>query len=69
MRTHEFAEKLLNLPDQEIMILDSFNGAGYPREINLGPVDHTVTAREADECSDCEKLAGKVVTVVGYGCY
>jgi hypothetical protein len=25
------------LPEQEVMILDGYNGGGVPREINLGP--------------------------------
>ena len=39
MRSHELARELLTQADREIMILDSFNGAGYPRTINLRVAD------------------------------
>lgn len=55
-------------PDAQIMILDGFNGGGVPREINLGPMDHVVTAKDVDETCDCEGLGeGTRVFVLGFG--
>ena len=51
------------------MVLDGFNGSGTPREINLGPVERTVTAEDAEASADCEGLEGQTVVVVGFGCY
>lgn len=53
----------------EIMILDGFNGGGFPREINLGPTNYEITKKDADESGDCEEKVGKKVYVMGYGCY
>lgn len=55
--------------NQEVMILDSFNGAGMPREINLGPAEQGITQVDADDCADCEDKVGQVVVVLGFGCY
>jgi hypothetical protein len=69
MKAHELAQRLLKGPNHEIMILDSFNGGGYPREINLGPITHTVTADDAKESGDCEEIVGQEIMIMGYGCY
>lgn len=55
--------------DRELMVLDSFNGGGNPRDINLGPVLHVVTPTEAEDSGDCEELLGTTVVVMGFGCY
>lgn len=52
-----------------VMILDSFNGAGFPRTINSGPREHVVTQDEADETADCEEIVGETVVVMGFGSY
>ncbi len=70
MKIQELISRLNNFnPDQEIMILDSFNGAGCPREINLGPRIYNITESDAEETADCEDFIGKEVVVIGYGCY
>lgn len=70
MTVKELIERLSKEPQSaQIMILDSFNGGGVPREINLGPSKHKVTKAEAGEAADCEDLVGKHVVVIGYGCY
>jgi hypothetical protein len=70
MKAHELAQRLLKGPNHEIMILDSFNGeGGYPREINFGPITHTVTADEAEESGDCEEIVGQEIMIMGYGFY
>lgn len=56
-------------PSIEVMILDSFNGGGCPRSINLGPARKTITAKMADEAADCEGKVGHGVVVLGFGCY
>ena len=57
-------------PDSRIMILDSFNGGGYPREINLGPIPQKINETDQDMCGDCEELdIDTIVYVIGYGCY
>lgn len=56
-------------PDIPVMILDSFNGGGTPREINMLPHRREVTKDDANEAADCEELVGKTVLVMGYGCY
>lgn len=53
----------------EVMILDSFNGGGAPREILLGPVARTITQADVDETADCEERLGENVLVLGYGSY
>jgi hypothetical protein len=66
----ELIAKLQTFPgDKQVMILDSFNGAGIPREINLGPVFHEVTADDIDVSGDVEDMIGATVVVMGYGCY
>lgn len=69
MKSHYLAELLLEEPDMEIMILDGFNGGGYPRKINLGPITRTITEEDAEESGDCEELVGQEVAVMGYGFY
>ena len=69
MKAHELAQRLLKGPNHEIMILDGFNGGGYPREINLGPVKHIITADDAEESGDCEEIVGQEIMIMGYGFY
>lgn len=59
-------EKLLG--DIEVMILDGFNGGGYPREINLIR-EHKITLEDCDESADCEGKFLDDVVLLGYGCY
>ena len=68
MKAHDFARKLLAGPDLELMVLDGFNGGGYPREINVGPAVRTITEEDAEASGDCEGAIGDKVLVVGYGC-
>lgn len=56
-------------PEADVMILDSSNGGGRPREINLGPTEQVITASDADTTADCEHIVGRVVVILGYGCY
>lgn len=69
MTAHELANKLLEGLDTELMVLDGFNGGGFPREVNLGPAFRTITEEDAEESGDCEGLVGTEVMVIGYGCY
>jgi hypothetical protein len=70
MTSHELAADLLKSPDLPIMILDGFNGGGYPREINLGPIPHTITGDDVKESGDCEEFeVGTEILTMGYGCY
>jgi len=70
MQVKDLIEALKELdPQQEIMILDGFNGGGTPRTINIGPISHKIIAQEAEEAGDCEDLLGQTVYVIGYGCY
>jgi hypothetical protein len=55
--------------ESQVMILDSFNGGGYLRTINLGPVEKQVTQEMAEECADSEEFEGELVIALGYGCY
>ncbi len=55
--------------NMQVMILDGFNGGGFPREINLGPFDRKIKKIDAEEVADCEEIIGKKVVVMGYGCY
>ena len=41
------------------MILDGFNGSGYPRDINYGPVERLVSLEDGADNCDCEELADK----------
>ena len=70
MTVSELIQRLSQFPqDIQIMILDSHNGGGCPREVNLGPKSHVITDGEADDCADCEDWVGDSVVVMGYGCY
>jgi hypothetical protein len=70
MKVKDLIKELQKLnPEQRIMILDGFNGGGYPRTINLGPSKQKITKKDADECADCEDIVGEVVSVMGYGFY
>ncbi len=69
MKAKELAKMLLKNPDMEIMILDSFNGAGCPRTINLGPTTQIITSEDVDDTVDCEEMLGQKVLVIGYGYY
>lgn len=71
MKVRELIEELKKFnPELDIMILDGFNGGGEPREINLGPTPHTITATDVETCADCEDVGeGTCVVVMGFGCY
>jgi hypothetical protein len=69
MKAHELAQRLLKGPNHEIMILDGFNGGGYPREINFGPIKRIITPDDAEESGDCEGIIGQEIMLMGYGCY
>jgi hypothetical protein len=56
-------------PESEVMVLDSHNGGGTPRTINLGPTFHHLTAGDSEEAADCEDRIGELVVLMGYGCY
>ena len=56
-------------PDMDIMILDGFNGGGYPREINYGPKQINIIETDAYATDDCEDKIGETVVIIGYGCY
>lgn len=56
-------------PTMDVMILDGFNGGGTPRELNLGPASHIITAENAEDTADCEGREGEKVVVLGFGCY
>jgi len=53
----------------QVMIGDSFNGGGNPREINAGPVLHLVTEGDSEATADCEGLEGEYVVKIGFGSY
>lgn len=55
-------------PDQEVMILDGFNGGGFPRDINVFG-ERTISENDSDETYDCEGKVGKTVLLLGYGSY
>lgn len=71
MKVQELRALLFKLDqDREIMILDGFNGSGFPRDINLGPSEHVISHNDELECADCEEQGnGAVVYVIGYGSY
>ena len=73
MLTSELIAKLQKLVkesgDVEVMVLDGFNGGGYPRTINLGPTVDQLTEKDAEESGDCEKRTGETVIQMGYGSY
>ena len=70
MTIRELKKHLERFPeDTEIMILDGFNGGGYPREINCGPWDHEILEFDISQSVDCEGMLGANVCILGYGCY
>jgi hypothetical protein len=70
MTIQEPIDRLMELPkDQEIMILDGFNGGGNPRTLNFGPTRRKIYHTDEDETTDCEGLVGESVIVLGSGCY
>lgn len=71
MKVKELIEQLSKLnQDKEIMILDGFNGGGFPRTINCGPSMEQITKAHVKDCGDCEEIgAGVRVYTMGYGCY
>jgi hypothetical protein len=56
-------------PEREVMVLDSHNGGGNPRAINLGPHLHRINADDCEATGDCEDREGEMVVTMGYGCY
>lgn len=71
MTKEELVRRLSEYPDDmQVMILDNFNGAGFPREINTGPYQRTISEIEVKECADCEDLGlGTNIVVLGFGNY
>jgi len=70
MTVEDLIKRLKTLDkNRDIMILDGFNGGGYPREINLGPTTHIITKEDEKECGDCEGKIGKKIYIMGYGVY
>lgn len=70
MKVNNLIRALENLDkDKEIMILDGSNGGGFPREINVGPIEAVITDYHEKECADCEGKIGETVYILGYGCY
>lgn len=53
--------------DQNLQIMVD-DGVG-PREINLGPIIHKVTAAEGDDLADCEEIVGETIVKIGVGNY
>ena len=73
MKASELIEKLKRMQalqgDPEVMVLDSHNGGGHPRTLNLGPVLRCIKQEDADEAGDCEERVGERVVLLGFGCY
>ncbi len=70
MTVAELIRRLQEHPaDAQVMLLDSHNGGGDPRELNLGPTPRIVRPAHAESTADCEDLVGETVIVLGYGCY
>lgn len=71
MKVKDLITKLSTLnPEMEIMILDGFNGGGYPRTINIGPMAENITEACVANCADCEEVGlGVEVYTMGFGCY
>jgi hypothetical protein len=62
----------LNKFDQEdeVMILDGYNGGGNPREINFGPKQISIKEDFIENCADCEEFdVNSKVVILGFGCY
>lgn len=56
MTSHEFAQRLLELPDKELMVVDSIG----PQEISY-PKIYTITQEDEDNCGSCDGLVGEEV--------
>lgn len=56
-------------PESQIMILDSFNGGGSPRDLNHGPRYYFIKEIDGRDCSDCEDRIDEKVVLIGFGCY
>lgn len=70
MNIRELIERLSEYPEEsEVMILDGFNGSGFPREINLGPTTRIITRSDEDNTADCDGVVGYEIVIMGYGCY
>jgi hypothetical protein len=70
MSNAELIERLKEYPaNQEVMLLDGFNGGGTPRTLNMGPSERVISPRNTHDTSDCEGMEGQVVIVLGYGSY
>lgn len=70
MTVEEMINRLNELdPDKELMILDGFNGGGYPRTINFGVVNRRISVTDAEHAGDCEERVGESVYVIGFGSY
>lgn len=71
MTVEELVDKLQKFQcNQEITILDGFNGGGYPRTINFGPVTHILGEKDIVNNTDMEEIGkGKSVVLIGFGCY
>lgn len=66
----ELIAKLAKYPDDtDIMLLDGENGAGHPREISIGPYEHTINEGNENWTFDCENRTGQKVVVLGFGSY
>ena len=69
MRVEDLIDRLRALPPgSKVMILDGFNGGGFPRDINLFG-DRQISGEDADECCDCEGKVGETVSLLGFGSY
>lgn len=69
MTVSELIHYLSNFDENtQVMILDGYNGGGYPREINLKST-HTISEQDAADTADCEDIVDTEVIVLGYGCY
>ena len=70
MTVQELMQRLATLdPRLEVMLLDSSNGGGNPRTLNLGPTTREIRPENDEATADCEGRTGEVVVVLGYGCY
>ena len=69
MKAKDLAKRLMENPEMEVMILDGFNGGGFPRTLNLGPSTKKISEADAFVTDDCEDKIDKEVLVIGFGCY
>ena len=56
-------------PNMEIMMLDGYNGGGYLRHINFGPIIQAIGKKDSEDNDDCEGREGEKIVSLGYGCY